>query len=316
LRVGIVGAGISGLSCADALVAQGHDVMLFDKARGPGGRMSTRRADTRHGEASFDHGAQYFTVRDPGFTAQVSRWEKGDIAARWAVAGQDAWVGTPAMNSPVKAMAAHHNVRFDHLVQAVTRIANQWHVMTDTDDFGPFDTLIIAIPAEQAAALLALSDFEFAEIALKSRTQPCWTAMMAFGSRWAFPDDIIRNRGILSWAARNSAKPDRKGPETWVIQATPAWSAAHLEQDHDLVIDLLSQALAESVGLALPPRLYESAHRWRYALSAGTGDGALWNAKDRIGVCGDWLVGPRVECAWLSGQTLAARVTQPEMAAA
>jgi predicted NAD/FAD-dependent oxidoreductase len=47
------------------------------------------------------------------------------------------------------------------------------------------------------------------------------------------------------------------------------------------------------------------AHRWRYALSPGTGDGALWNPDIGLGVCGDWLLGPRVECAWLSGRMLA-----------
>jgi predicted NAD/FAD-dependent oxidoreductase len=51
-----------------------------------------------------------------------------------------------------------------------------------------------------------------------------------------------------------------------------------------------------------------SIHRWRYALSAGTGLGCLWNEKQQIGACGDWLVGPRVECAWVSGRLLAKRM--------
>ena len=64
-RVLIIGAGMAGLSCAAALGSVGHAVTLIDKARGPGGRMSTRRVDTPLGQAAFDHGAQYFTARDP-----------------------------------------------------------------------------------------------------------------------------------------------------------------------------------------------------------------------------------------------------------
>jgi predicted NAD/FAD-dependent oxidoreductase len=43
MRIGIVGAGMAGLSCAEGLANHGHDVVLLDKGRGPGGRMSTRR---------------------------------------------------------------------------------------------------------------------------------------------------------------------------------------------------------------------------------------------------------------------------------
>lgn len=68
MKIVIVGAG---MACASALVASGHAVTLFDKGRAPGGRMSSRRAATPAGEAAFDHGAQYFTVRDPGFAACV-----------------------------------------------------------------------------------------------------------------------------------------------------------------------------------------------------------------------------------------------------
>jgi predicted NAD/FAD-dependent oxidoreductase len=58
----IIGAGMAGLACADALKEAGHNVALFDKGRGPGGRMSTRRMETPLGEVAFDHGAQYFTA--------------------------------------------------------------------------------------------------------------------------------------------------------------------------------------------------------------------------------------------------------------
>ena len=90
MRIAIVGAGIAGLSCADALAARGHRVRLFDKGRCPGGRMSTRRAQLDGRDMQFDHGAQYFTARDADFVAQVRRWEDVGLAARWPPAGDDA----------------------------------------------------------------------------------------------------------------------------------------------------------------------------------------------------------------------------------
>ena len=96
MRIAIVGAGIAGLSCAHALQADGNTVTVFDKGRGPGGRMATRRVDTALGTIAFDHGAQYFTARDPAFVQTVVRWSEESVAARWPAAGDDAWVGTPA----------------------------------------------------------------------------------------------------------------------------------------------------------------------------------------------------------------------------
>ena len=121
MLIAIVGAGIAGLSCADALTNMGHDVILLDKGRGPGGRMSTRRMDTPLGQVAFDHGAQYFTARDPGFCAQVDVWAEHGIVARWPQAAVDAWVGVPGMNAVIKAMAAWHDVRWNVHVDRIER---------------------------------------------------------------------------------------------------------------------------------------------------------------------------------------------------
>ena len=77
--VAVIGAGLSGLSCAHALLQAGHTVHLFDKSRGPSGRMSTRRAEDAHGPWQCDHGAQYFTARDAAFRAEVARWQQAEV---------------------------------------------------------------------------------------------------------------------------------------------------------------------------------------------------------------------------------------------
>ena len=64
LNIAIIGAGIAGITAARTLANAGHHVQVFEKSRGPGGRMSTRESNF----GTFDHGAQYFTVRDPRFS--------------------------------------------------------------------------------------------------------------------------------------------------------------------------------------------------------------------------------------------------------
>lgn len=75
---------------------------------------------------------------------------------------------------------------------------------------------------------------------------------------------------------------------------------------------MLHATFADAAARALPDPIAATSHRWRYALSAGTGEGAMWNPEIGLGVCGDWLLGPRVECAWLSGRILASRCLAQE----
>ena len=311
MRIAIIGAGIAGLACADWLGARGIDTVLFDKGRGAGGRMSTRRIETPAGPVLLDHGAQYFTARDPLFLDKVTTWSEHGLAAPWLDAGPDAWVGTPTMNAPIRHMASQHDVRFSDHVKGLVRDAGSWLLHSDTGTHGPFDGAIIALPAEQAAPFLSLHDLGMASEAMTARSQPCWTAMIVFGSRLDIDVDYLRESGAISWACRNGAKPGRDGPEAWVVQGSGSWSAAHLEDSSPSVAQALLEALvARSSVTKLPELLNLSAHRWRFAMTRGTDKGALWNPALRLGACGDWLLGPRVELAWLSGRKLADRIVE------
>ena len=150
MRVAIVGAGIAGLACAAALRAAGHEPVLFDKARGAGGRMSTRRIDTAQGTIAVDHGATHFTVRSAGFSALVGQWEAAGLAARWPAAGRDAWIGVPTMNAPLKAYGAAHAIHWSTPVTALTRSPAGWTVHSETRRFAPFDAAVVAQQMLQA----------------------------------------------------------------------------------------------------------------------------------------------------------------------
>ncbi len=308
MQIAIVGAGMAGLCCATRLAALGHEVALFDKGRGPGGRMATRRVEADGTMLRFDHGAQYFTARDPRFVEQVARWEREGVVARWDAAGEDAWVGTPAMNAPIKAMAGRHDVQFGTRIEQLLRDGDGWQLDGEGAPDRRFDAVVVALPAEQAGPLLQQHASAMGDLADTTSSAPCWTIMAAFEQRLPSEQDTIRHHGAIGWAARNNAKPGRGSAECWVVQASPDWSRTHLEDEATAVETALLDQLADAIGAPLPPRLAISAHRWRFARSGAAGEEALWDAQQRIGVCGDWLIGPRVEAAYLSGLILAETV--------
>ncbi|NIV75394.1 MAG: FAD-dependent oxidoreductase, partial [Gammaproteobacteria bacterium] len=78
-RVAVVGAGMSGLAAARTLKDQGFAVTVLERARKVGGRTAHRK----RGEHVFDHGAQYFTARDPGFARHVASWVHAGLVGPW-----------------------------------------------------------------------------------------------------------------------------------------------------------------------------------------------------------------------------------------
>ena len=120
-------------------------------------------------------------------------------------------------------------------------------------------------------------------------------------------DGAFINAGPLRWVARDSSKPGRTGPETWLLHASPQWSEAHLEDGADVVTAALVQAFA---ALGAPAPAAATVHRWRYAdTEPALTEGCWWDASLRVGLCGDWLNGGKVEGAWRSGRALAAQAT-------
>ena len=328
--IAVIGAGLAGLSCAQALLQAGHAVHVFDKARGPSGRMSTRRAEDDNGPWQCDHGAQYFTARDPAFRAEVARWQQAGVAALWdarlASFDGNAWstpatplerfVGTPRMTSPAAWLVQHLGepalAQWQTTVQRLDHTEGGWAITSAEHGLHSprYSAVLLAVPAPQAVPLLAPVSPAGAAIAASARMRGSWAVMLRYASPVALPwEGAFINTGPLRWVARDSSKPGRTGQETWLLHASPEWSEAHIEDSAEAVTTALLTAFAALGG---PAPLAATAHRWRYAdTEPALTQGSWWDAQMRLGLCGDWLHGGKVEGAWLSGRALAQQVLKP-----
>jgi predicted NAD/FAD-dependent oxidoreductase len=318
-RIAVVGAGIAGLAAARRLAQDHRDVVVFEKARGVGGRTSTRRSD---GDA-FDHGAQYFTCRTDLFRRQVDEWCRRGVAAVWkapmrmlgggAIAstgeGNIPYVGVPRMSSLTRDLATGLRVECGRRIERIEASPAGWRLAPES---GPaphgFDAVVVATPAPQAVSLLALVAPRLAALAAGVEMQPCHAVMVSFPEPLGvdFGGAFIA-KPPLAWVARNASKPERPGRECWVLHADPEWSAHHLQAPAEAVAEALLQAFGEALGRELPSASFRTVHRWRFARAAQPlGAPFLWDADLRLGACGDWTLGARVEDAFTSGELLAA----------
>ncbi len=313
--VAVVGAGLAGIACARQLVRRGASVVLFDKGRKPGGRLSTRRADAMR----FDHGAPHFSVESVGFAQVVESWAAAGWVSRWqgrfvTVTEQgredwliEPWVGVPTMSALPWALAEGLDVRTPVRIGSLHADGDRWRLVDEHGDaLGTAKTVVVNIPAGQAAPLLHGALREQAGAA-DDAMDPCWTVMVVPSDPWDPGFDAAQFEvGPLSRVTSQVAKPGREAGAGWVLHASAAWTREHWDDAPEDVIAVLT-------GAANVPeaRAFVKAHRWRYARTrAGVPGHCLWDAAARLGGCGDWCGGPGLEGAWRSGEAMAARVLE------
>ena len=299
MRVAVIGAGMAGLSCARALEAQGVAVTVFDKGRDPGGRVATRVA----GAFTFDHGTPWLSA------------PHGLPAEPWL---GSFWVGVPAMAAlplslAVPDMRQGRHVAYLHAQPAgwfirhrTARDTQPGLISAEGGELdGPYDRVVLAIPAPQAAPLLAACACEaLADDVRHAKMTPVWTLMAG----WAEPggQDPRDLRETLSMVVRDSSRPGRAiVPECWTAHADQAWSASHILDDPAAVQAELLSALMAGISRSAPPD-FVAVHRWRYARTATALGQPCIDAGGGLVVCGDWCLGANVEHAIASGQAAAA----------
>jgi predicted NAD/FAD-dependent oxidoreductase len=322
-RIAVIGAGLSGLTCAHTLAAEGLDVKVTEKARGPGGRMSTRRADDRR----FDHGAQYFTARDPQFSQQVDSWRQRGLVEEWAAKiavldhgsvtikadTTERYVGVPGMNAICRDLADGLDVIYRTEVRGLERSRAGWSLIdADGAEIGVFDTVVVSAPAEQSSRLLDHAASGLASQARSVEMAPCWATMVGFARPLETEfDGAFVVDSPLSWVARNTSKPGRPSGENWVLHASPEWSQRHLETERESAAEDLFEAFKRALGRPIDTPVHLAAHRWRFALpTEPLAQACLVDPDLRVVACGDWCGGPRVEGAFLSGLEAARRVAR------
>jgi predicted NAD/FAD-dependent oxidoreductase len=291
--------------------------------------MATRR--TPEGPR-FDHGAQYFTVRDDRFDRYVKSWLQDGIVAPWEgrivtlVKGRvepktsttPRFVGVPGMNAVCKHLATDLDVEFETRVATPDRVQGLWGLADDRGrSLGQFDYVISSAPAPQSAELLAAAP-ELQRQAGQTRMRGCWAAMLALNAPLELPfEGAFVHHSPLSWIARSDTKPQRgncatatdRHQECWVLHASPDWTEQFLEAADDVVLEALLAAFWQATGVAPRRADFATAHRWRYAIPPQPLEAkCLFDAHLQIGACGDWCGGPRVEGAFLSGMAMAERL--------
>ncbi|KZZ46253.1 hypothetical protein A3759_07210 [Thalassolituus sp. HI0120] len=322
-HIAIVGAGMAGLSALQRLKEHGHQVTIFDKSRGSGGRLATKKV----GDASWDMGAQFMRSHDEGFKQALLQWQQEGWIQHWDFQPHlindegihespddvERYVGVSRMTAlSRKLLACADQFHASTRIAQCRRSDQSWHLEDDMgNQFDGFDGLIINTPPLQAQPLLQ-------DIAPELAAQcdvdlmPTFTLLLAFDQRLsnATANDIkgaFVKHPIIDWVSQNSSKPERdQNLTTWVVHADHDWTRTHSEAPRDGIQQQMLDAFFEVMQSDVITPTESWLHRWLYAIAEQPlHKGALVDEQQQLAVCGDWVDRGAVEGAWLSGQKAA-----------
>ncbi len=319
-RVGIIGGGISGLSCSAELAKHGVDLCVFDQGYRVGGRSSTRKQ--QDGRVIADHGVPFFDAREIAFVDAVHQWINAGVCERW----EGRYIGTPCMGSICEHLGQGLNIQSNARVEEIQQDADgRWKVVLQ-DGAGvesSFDQLVLATQPRETVRLLEAHSSSLTEIARSVPMSTVWVLMMTIedpldglDAIYAFSDDD------LARLIRDDLKPGRDrraGRSAVVLHASTDWSNERKAMDREEAARQLTELGLAQIGSLLERDETEFvvssaiAHRWGSAFPInGFTERCARDDSKNLTICGDWMgwngLNLGIESAWMSGRTAARAV--------
>ena len=155
--IAIIGAGVAGLAAARQLSPTSY--VIFEKSRGPGGRLASKRINGLRA----DIGAQFFTVRDPRFEETIALASDAGAVRRWSprmgafqngrpVSSPDKqrrYVGFPYMNSLGHFLAQSVDVRREARISSVKRDGAAFVLTSTAGEIYTAEQVLVTAPVDQ-----------------------------------------------------------------------------------------------------------------------------------------------------------------------
>ncbi len=297
-KAAVIGAGIAGLTLANALKEKGFDVTVFEKSRGPGGRTSTRRTDF----GSFDHGAQYFSVTDDSFAREVEKWKSNGIITNWnpVISGEvtddsEKYIATPSMNAICKYISNGLDVRYNSKVENASELLRE------------YDFVALSTPPAQAVKLVDGVDDKAKEFASRVEMISSFAAMLSFNSDVSRDYDVLTQKdGAAAKIVLGHKKPKRdQFRSTIIIHSGNEWAKDNVDVEQEVLLKQMISEAEKKVGFNQDDIGFSAIHRWLYSEAKNPlKAGCYLSNNQNLALIGDWCEDGGIEGAFKSAQQL------------
>ena len=310
----VVGSGISGSTVAK-LLSKKYSLEVFDKARGPGGRTSNKRYKRN---LSFDHGLQYISPKNLEFSKFIKNLKRNKILKKWEGKHFNfssrkkntliKYIGKKANNDICKFSLKKINASYYTAVKKINFNSNYWCVTLEDNKKIKFKSIILTMPYPQIKTI-AKNYLNKSFLNMNVKMNPGITVLVVYKGNTIPLSSIKFKNSFIEWAANeNSKKRFKSNVSLWTIQTNSNWAKKFINKYKNNQIKTTNIVLNEFsrlTGINNNDKIFDHIHGWKYSFSSNkTNLKSYWSKKYRLGVCGDWFLGPKAEHAWLSANDL------------
>ncbi len=335
MRIGIIGAGIAGLSAGRLLAKHGHEVIVLEKSRGFGGRMATRYAGLNNG-AVMDHGTGYLTAKSDAFKSFINELVSKNLVNEWdeslslfnedgfydihpSLESQKMYVAPKGMNSIGRYLSRTLDVRLNQQVSGITVVSSglmnkrPWVINFLDTSVLELDALIIATPATQALGLMQTAQDEtpvrfMNSLLAKTEYETSIAVLAGYGSReiptWK---GVVCQNDILKWVCNESTKREM-GELILVAQTTHAFAKENRNSDASAIVKQVLAEVSKFAGAWAQNPEWSQKHFWLFNRCVKSLNMDFLESSDQnapLGLIGDYFNGTTLETSYLSGLALA-----------
>ena len=321
-NVAVIGAGITGATLAN-LLKKKVTITVFEKSRGVGGRMATRRADP----FQFNHGAQYFKVKNKEFknflqplmlnkiikpleANQIEILNKKIIKST-KISNKKYFTAESKMNSVVKYFINNNfSIKLLCKIEKTVKENDKWFVIdSDQVSYGPYDWLFITIPPYQATEIL-YDNFKFLDILKNIKMRSCYSLMLGFDKIKEFNfDTALFLDEDVAWLFIRKKIFKNKKYYNLLINSSYNFAEKNINSSKDELSDYLIKQVSDILKYDLNNFKHKALHFWKYAMSEKNNNlGSLIDEDLKVVVCGDWCMNGRIEGGFLSAKDAANKV--------
>jgi len=315
-NVAVIGAGITGITLAN-LLQKKFNLTVFEKSRGVGGRMATRRAEPYQ----FNHGAQYFKIENKEFKdflqplilnkiikpLEVNQIEilNKEVIKRTKIYNKQYFTAESKMNSVVKYLINNNlSIKLLCKIEKIIKENDKWFLIDSGQvSFGPYDWLIITIPPNQAKEIL-YNNFKFLDIIKKIKMRSCYSLMLGFDKFGEFDfDTALFLDEEVQWLSIRKIILENKEYYNLLINSSYNFAEQNINGSKDKISDHLIKQVSDILNCKLNNYEHKALHFWKYAMSEKNNNlGSLLDEDFKIIVCGDWCMNGKVEGGFLSAK--------------
>ncbi len=312
----VIGSGISGATIAN-LLNKKHNVDLYDKARGLGGRSSFKRLDKIRG---FDHGTQYFSPKTPEFKKFTKKLKEKKILKIWE--GNHKFlsdkkkenkkhvkvIGSKGNNDISKYLLKNVRCYFQSELKKINFQNRKWNLIFNDGEIRNYENLILTCPFPQLKKL-SKKYIKNSFIKEKIKMDANITILIEIKKTNLGYSSFLFNDRILGWAGyENSKKRFKSKSDLWTLQSTFNWANKKINQNKVLKktnAKILIDKFFKLTGIKRTKVLFSLNHGWKYSSNSKPLKlKSYWNSRLNLGVCADWFNGPRLESGWISANDL------------